>query len=236
MGRALTQEKFLARAKKTHKNVYDYSKTQYIPGNKKVEIGCKLHGIFFQYPLNHIKGQGCPKCGRDRTYNSNKRPITKKEFVKKAVKIHSDKYDYSKVESIVYGTQKIIIICKKHGEFLQSPTRHICTKQGCFKCARELTGNKARKPQEDFIKEAKLKHSNKYDYSKVNYIKNSEKIIIICKKHGEFLQTPLVHLQGNGNNIGCGCPECNNSHGIDRVIQWLIKKLDLKEKNFLKNV
>ena len=27
------------------------------------------------------------------------------------------------------------------------------------------------------------KHSNKYDYSKVNYVKMKDKIIIVCKEH-----------------------------------------------------
>jgi len=43
-----------------------------------------------------------------------------------------------------------------------------------------------------FIKKAKLIHGDKYDYSKVDYKQN--KIIIICKKHGEFQQIPCSHL------------------------------------------
>ena len=51
---------------------------------------------------------------------------------------------------------------------------------------------------EEFINKAKLIHKNIYDYSKVNYINNRTKIIIICKIHGEFLQRPNSHLQ-NGS-------------------------------------
>ena len=39
---------------------------------------------------------------------------------------------------------------------------------------------------QDFIKKAIRVHGNKYDYSKIEYVKNSIKIIIICKEHGEF--------------------------------------------------
>lgn len=30
--------------------------------------------------------------------------------------------------------EKVIIICPEHGEFLQTPAKHINRKQGCSKC------------------------------------------------------------------------------------------------------
>lgn len=53
-----------------------------------------------------------------------------------------------------------------------------------------------------FIKKSNIKHSNKYDYSKVNYINSTEKVCIICPIHGEFWQTPQAHVRGDG------CPKC----------------------------
>ena len=46
-------------------------------------------------------------------------------------------------------------------------------------------------------------HDNKYDYSKVIYKNNKEKVIIICPIHGEFLISPSEHLRG------VGCRACN---------------------------
>jgi hypothetical protein len=43
----------------------------------------------------------------------------------------------------------------------------------------------------------------RYDYSKSVYIRHDSDIIIICSVHGEFLQRPANHLNGNG------CPYCN---------------------------
>lgn len=57
--------------------------------------------------------------------------------------------------------------------------------------------------QEEFIEKSKIKHNNKYDYSKVNYINNHTKVCIICPEHGEFWQTPHDHKDG-----GYGCPQC----------------------------
>lgn len=58
--------------------------------------------------------------------------------------------------------------------------------------------------QEEFLSRAKIKHGDKYEYSKSVYIRALTKITIICHKHGEFKQTPHMHLQGQG------CPNCRN--------------------------
>lgn len=39
---------------------------------------------------------------------------------------------------------------------------------------------------EEFIKEAKETHGDKYDYSLVDYKSSRKKIKIICPKHGVF--------------------------------------------------
>ena len=51
---------------------------------------------------------------------------------------------------------------------------------------------------DDFIKKSREVHGDKYDYSKVEYVKNHTKVCIICPKHGEFWQVPNSHLNGNG--------------------------------------
>ena len=61
-----------------------------------------------------------------------------------------------------------------------------------------------RKTVENFIKEAKAVHGDKYDYSKVNYINARTKVCIICPIHGEFWQIPNDHIRG------VGCPKCKN--------------------------
>ena len=63
-----------------------------------------------------------------------------------------------------------------------------------------------RSTTDDFIKKAREVHGDKYDYSKVNYVKNSTKVCIICPEHGEFWQIPSNHLKG------FGCPKCTNNH------------------------
>lgn len=55
-------EDFLAAARATHGNKYDYSKVVYINTKTEVEIICPEHGSFKQAPGNHIKGSGCLLC------------------------------------------------------------------------------------------------------------------------------------------------------------------------------
>lgn len=63
-------------------------------------------------------------------------------FFKKAVEVHADKYDYSKVNYVDTVT-KVRIICPIHGEFLQQPGKHINSANGCTQCVYDSlrTGN-----------------------------------------------------------------------------------------------
>lgn len=63
--------------------------------------------------------------------------INKEEyFIKKAIEVHGNKYDYSKM---VYKNSKILIelICKEHGVFWQNPSIHLGGR-GCKKCGYNL--------------------------------------------------------------------------------------------------
>jgi len=51
--------------------------------------------------------------------------------------VHGDKYDYSKVKYLSTH-RKVSIVCLKHGEFLQAPSKHLIGR-GCPICALEST-------------------------------------------------------------------------------------------------
>ena len=192
---------FINKAKEIHGDKYDYSKVEYVKAMKKVIITCKEHGDFEQTPNGHLsKGSGCRKCSTE--INSDKLRKTTEQFIEESIQIHGDKYDYSKVE-YKYAREKVIIICKEHGEFLQTPNSHLSKESGCIKCAGSYKSN-----TEEFVKKSKEIHCDNYDYSKVKYIKANEKIIIICKKHGKFEQRPNNHLNG------LGCYKCGHNMSI----------------------
>ena len=124
----MTPDEFISRAKEVHGDKYDYSKAEYRGSGRKVCIICPEHGEFWQSPLAHIHGkQGCPKCAH--------RGLGRDELIAEFKKVHGDKYDYSRFE-VGKMNEKSCIICPEHGEFWQSPTKHL-RGQGCPKCARK---------------------------------------------------------------------------------------------------
>lgn len=56
-----SSEEFVAEAFEIHQGKYTYP-SAYINIHTKVEIVCPEHGSFFQTPLNHLQGIGCPMC------------------------------------------------------------------------------------------------------------------------------------------------------------------------------
>ena len=212
--RRKTKEEFIRESKEIHGDKYDYSKVEYKNATTKVIIICPIHGDFPQTPYKHLSGQGCKKCGGNNQ-------LTKEEFIEKARKIHGDKYDYSNVNYINMRT-KVIITCPKHGNFKQTPNKHI-NGRGCRDCQYEKIAELHRLDTKEFIKRAREIHGDKYDYSKVNYVGCEDEVIIICPKHREFSQIPLVHLNGSG------CPKCNSSKGEIAVRNYFIEN----EINFI---
>ncbi len=114
-------EDFIKKAKNIHGDKYDYSKVKYVNSHTKVCIICPIHGEFWQTPASHLMGRNCPKCSKP-CYK-----YTTEDFVKKAMEVHGDKYNYSKTNYIDAKT-KVCIVCPKHGEFWQIPSEHI---DGC---------------------------------------------------------------------------------------------------------
>lgn len=132
---------------------------------------------------------------------------TQTDFIKKATEIHDGKYDYSQVV-YVKSSENVKIICPIHGEFEQTPNKHL-QGRGCPKCGREQT----KLGLDEFIRRARLVHGDRYDYSKVQYERRDKKVVIICPEHGEFLQTPHCHVV-----LGQNCPKCSAiAGGIKRM-------------------
>lgn len=214
MVRALTQEEFLQKVKAIHGDKYDYSHTHYIKHSKIIKIYCKKCKKYFEQTANsHLAGKGCPICGRKRA----KPPaLTIEQFIKKAIKIHGDEYDYSKVKYINNHT-KVEIYCKKCKRFfMQTPNAHLNGNK-CKYCMPERMRIQNAKTKECFIEQALAIHKNRYDYAEVIYKNAKSKIKIFCntcKKY--FLQTPAHHL------LGCGCPNCCSSKGELMVENFLI--------------
>ena len=193
----VTTESIIQRFIEKRGDKYIYTNVIYKNMHTPVAIECRIHGIFYQTPHNHLKGAGCPECAKKRVADSCR--MTKEEFIKRAIRKHGNKYDYSKVEYINSRT-KVCIICPIHGEFWQTPCEHL--RFGCKQCSVEYIGQKKKeKAAKAFKQKAGKIHNFKYIYED-DYNGSDNIVTIHCPIHGKFTQRVHDHLQG------CGCPKC----------------------------
>lgn len=199
----LTNEEFIKRCKEKFGDEFSYDKTTYKNVRTKVIITDKNGNDFSIYPQMFL----------ERYKNTGIIRYNKENFIKESKKIFGDRYTYDKVECS-NSHDDVIITCPIHGDFIKKAYAHLIQKQGCPKCGKSCKTLTT----EDFIQRANAIHNNRFDYSKVIYERNDKKICIICPEHGEFWQTPNVHLRG------CGCPKCKNSILENKTENFLIKE------------
>lgn len=122
-------------------------------------------------------------------------------WVYRAKCVHGDIYDYS--PTVYLGSvKKLDIMCPKHGLFSMKAHNHLTCKQKCPSCAQEQLSVKRSLTEEEVLERFEKTHGSRYDYSKVQYTHILDKVTIICKEHGEFLQSSAHHMAGQN------CPSC----------------------------
>jgi hypothetical protein len=202
---AKTTEQFIIDANKIHNNTYDYSLVDYRHCKEKIIIICKEHGKFLQKPYVHLMGNGCQKCANETQCK------TKQELIDYFNKIHKNKYDYSLLpEGYIKRDVRLKIICPVHGAIEQNMGDHF-DGYGCAKCAGNI-----HLTRDIFIEKAMKKHGKKYIYDFIPDIVKDEKVTIVCKKHGPFIQKA-----GNHINVSAGCPKCHESKGEMKIRIYL---------------
>ena len=139
--------------------------------------------------------------------------VTTADFIRRARKVHGNRYNYSKVLYVAAKT-KVTIICPEHGEFEQLPPNHYIG-HGCHECG----GNKPL-TLDRFIERANKTHNGRYDYSRVELKNVDTKVEIICPVHGSFFQRPASHLKGLGCDL-CGRVETGKKlgHSLERFLE-----------------
>lgn len=205
----LTNEQVIQKSIEIHGDKYLYDKVKYINYHSVIEIYCKKCKIYFKQTVaSHIsKKCGCPHC-------ANNIKLSKEQFIEKSIKIHGNKYDYTKSKYISNG--KVEIYCKKCDKyFLQYSNNHL-KGHGCPYCSHNKKSD-----NKNFKETANIIHNNFYDYSLVNYKNNSTKVDIICPVHGVFKQSPEKHILRKH-----GCPKCNASKA-EKQIDILLKNNDI---------
>ena len=138
-------------------------------------------------------------------------------FLDKAKTVHGDRYDYGK-SVYVRRRSKVVITCRKHGDFEQLPYNHL-NGMGCRRCQYEgiAAGHmKAAGTHAIFAERCTAIHQGRYTYDAVVWAGVHKKVQIHCTLcGGDFLQNPACHMQGQG------CPLCKVSHKAKQLGELL---------------
>ena len=129
--------------------------------------------------------------------------LSTEKFIQKVIEVHGDVYTYENTK-YQHSQEKVLVNCPVHGTFETRPAMFL-SGRGCQVCGKEKSGRPYME-QDEFIANAKKKHGNNYEYSKVQYEHSMKKVIITCKIHGDFQQTPTLH------SSGAGCQKCANDY------------------------
>ena len=200
-------DQFIEQATIVHDGKYTYKHEQSFENIKTatVVITCPVHGDFMQKALQHLNGCGCKNC----SLAAGTLRYTTESFIERAKKVHEGRYyDYSKTK-FISGHDFLTVICPIHGEYSVEASNHLAGRE-CNDCCNQ----KATKTTEEFIKQAKIIHGDKYAYDKCCYQRANLKVIITCNVHGDFEQRASGHLKGSG------CSKCSHTNS-KKAIQWL---------------
>lgn len=122
--------------------------------------------------------------------------MLKENIISEVERIYGDAYETDMIKNSGMSDY-VTLKCKKHALIFRKRLSRLLKGSGCPLCS-----GKARKTFEQFVEDARKVHGDKYEYNDSNYVNSHTKIGITCPEHGEFMQTPTNHLNGNG------CPKC----------------------------
>lgn len=230
----LTTSDIIKRGKELYGDRYSYEKTDALNKDNKGRVcfTCNICGKdFWERPSlflskNRRIKSNCPNCAKllteenikiakERHENYIKRSVHDTEsFIKKLEKKFPGFYNTKDVKYTKYVEN--VILYHDGKKIITSPLVVLHNKK-------PIIQNKVH-DTETFIEKARKIHSDKYLYFKTKWVGAKEDVIITCKKHGDFRQTPNNHLSGYG------CPYCNNSK-LENEIQNYLNENNIKYIN-----
>lgn len=191
--------------------------------NSAKEASEKLNLTLAQIRGSCIKNSIVNKIYRfkyDKPIKHRSQKISFEEFVELAKKAQGDKFDnyiYSK-EYYSKSTDKVGIICKKHGLFWQRGLDHL-KGRGCLECSHVKKMTK-----DTFIEKVKSIYGDKFDFSEVDYKNNKTKVKIYCKDCKKYF-----YKRPNDLLSGYGCPYCV---GLYKTTEEYINELKTLRDDF----
>jgi very-short-patch-repair endonuclease len=87
-----------------------------------------------------MRSDGCPVCKFEHLASLKRGNVA--SFIKRAINVHGDVYDYSQV-IYVNAITPVEIICPNHGSFWQTPDKHTSGQTRCPKCSQQSSHGEA---------------------------------------------------------------------------------------------
>ena len=131
--------------------------------------------------------------------------MIKKNYIKECIERNGEYYNYELIPEEFKGTDKIPLICPKHGVFYTIARNHKNLNSGCPVCGRIKANFKTRITLEEFKQRAKCVHKKDiYEIVDKSYVKVSDKVEVKCKICGNVFK-----IRGSDFLKGRGCPICH---------------------------
>lgn len=198
-------------------DIFNFSKFKYVNRKTEVILICKNCGHEWESkPADLLRNRNikhpCPKC-----FKLNRQQENANKFKEWFDKNCSDKFEM--VDEYVSAKHLTTFKCKVcQTTFKQVPDGFKTSQYKCPNCAEIARQNSKASNTAQFIEKAKSVYGNRYDYSKTQYTRKNNPIIITCPKHGDFVTTPTSHIYKHSH-----CPQCQETIGEGHVRQVLIK-------------
>ncbi len=206
----LTKEDILDRFKEKTGN-FEILQIKGFGGDAELTIkchDCSRKDFTVKMTNTYTKDYACGVCERQKSEEYRKSQVRRyyknsidkrfKDWLKRAIEFHDDKYDYSLV-NFISSNDKIEIICPIHGRFWQTPSNHL--NRECRKCAdgnlHGLYSNRffERFPEKRLVPAIfyyiKIDHDN-HSFYKIGITKNSIKHRFGSASKSGFNITPIA--------------------------------------------
>lgn len=221
MGKKVTTEEWVAKAKARWGDRFDYSRAVWVNKKTRLTIGCPVHGWIEVSPETHLHNRigstGCPRCGKEqagakrRSSNWEERQnkpkqkprLTEQDFKHRLKTRWGDQFQLAE-GSFISTAAPIVVTCKTHGDQLSfSQAGYLLHKGKIWPCPKCKVDEKTK----EFIEKARVIHGDAYDYSKSSWSPEhiGKAIIVTCPKHGDW-PSGMYHVKRSGQKAGC--PKC----------------------------
>lgn len=179
-----------------HGNKYDYSLINEIKNQTtKIPIICKKHGVFYQTPKEHKRGQGCPKCANENKCGEK----NWLRFIEEAEIRFPGHYTFPHIKDEYKNSHSLITVkCNIDGNTFKKIACDFITSKngGCRVCYKESFC--------EYFTYDELKDKTSHEIKPFDgTVERRDKITINCPIHGEYQVIVNTLLNGGGKCKGC---------------------------------